>query len=189
MNKIKNIEFSDEVMFDVATIFLAELNLDKKIDSADIILNSNVFSNRFINQLKKTIIELDDYFEIDFYDACYRLINNKKECYLKIDEKIINTEYFPEFNRLNVLFIILNILYIIENRYDIKLNYSFILEIETLLLTSKEYNEIAEEIIEALEFYIRFEEKLNNIRFHLNEKYENIFRDIENKIKNNVYIL
>lgn len=50
MNKIKNIEFSDEVMFDVATIFLAELNLDKKIDSADIILNSNVFSNRFINQ-------------------------------------------------------------------------------------------------------------------------------------------
>lgn len=189
MNKIKNIEFSDAVMFDVVTIFLAELNLDKKIDSADIILDSNVFSNRFINQLKKTIIELDDYFEIDFYDVCYRLINNSKECYLKIDEKTINTEHFPEFNKLNVLFIILNILYIIESRYDIKLDYSFVSEIETLLLNSKEYNEIAEEIIEALKIYIRFEEKFNNICFHLNEEYENIFRDIENKIKNNVYIL
>lgn len=56
-------------------------------------------------------------------------------------------------------------------------------------MNSKEYNEIAEEIIEALKFYIRFEEKFNNICFHLNEEYENIFRDIENKIKNNVYIL
>lgn len=189
MNKIKNIEFSDAVMFDVVTIFLAELNLDKKIDSADIILVSNVFSNRFINQLKKTIIELDDYFEIDFYDVCYRLINNNKKCYLKIDEKTINTEHFPEFNKLNVLFIILNILYIIESRYDIKLDYSFVSEIETLLLNSKEYNEIAEEIIEALEFYARFEEKFNNIFLHLNEEYKDILKDIENKIKNNSYIL
>jgi len=31
LNKIKNIEFSDKVMFDVVISFLDELNLDKKL--------------------------------------------------------------------------------------------------------------------------------------------------------------
>lgn len=67
-------------------------------------------------------------------NAYYRLINNSKECYLKNDEKIINTEHFPEFNELNVLFIILNILYIIKRGYDI------------FLYLNEEYKDILKDI-------------------------------------------